>query len=160
MAKYHMNKKEKEITDQNEILRLLNGGKYAVIAMCSENEPYIVTLSYGYSEKDNCLYFHSALKGLKIDFINNNENVCATIIEDKGYQKDNCEHHYSSVVMWGKMSVISDLDEKKHAMEVLLNHLEENPAPIKERNFKNDEMYSKFALLKLNITEISGKSGN
>jgi uncharacterized protein len=160
MAKYHMNKKEKEITDKNEILRILKNQKFAVIAMCAENEPYIVSLSYGYSETDNCLYFHSALKGLKIDFINKNENVCATVIEDKGYQNNNCEHHYSSVVMWGKMSVISDLDEKKHAMNTLLTHLEENPEPIMARNFKNDEMYNKFALLKLEITDITGKSGS
>jgi uncharacterized protein len=160
MGKYHMTKKDKEITDKNEIVRILKNEKFAVIAMCSENEPYIVTLSYGFSETDNCLYFHSALKGLKIDFINKNTNVCATVIEDKGYQKDNCEHHYSSVVMWGKMSVITNLDEQKHAMDILLNHLEENPEPIKARNLKNDEMFSRFALLKLEITDITGKSGS
>jgi nitroimidazol reductase NimA-like FMN-containing flavoprotein (pyridoxamine 5'-phosphate oxidase superfamily) len=160
MAKYHMNKKEKEITDNNEIVRILKNEKYAVIAMCSENEPYIVTLSYGYCEAHNCLYFHSALKGLKIDFINKNPKVCATVIEDKGYQKDNCEHHYSSVVMWGNMSPITDLEEKKHALDVLLTHLEENPEPIKARNIKNDEMYNRFALLKLEITELTGKSGS
>lgn len=160
MGKYHMNKKEKEITDKNEIARLIKDGKYAVVGMCKNNEPYVVTLSYGYDEANNVLYFHSALKGLKIDFIKENENVCATIIEDKGYHMDNCEHLYSSLVIWGKMTLITDLDEKKHAMDTMLNHLEDNPAPIKDRNFKNDVMFDKFALLKLEICELTGKSGS
>lgn len=160
MGNYHMNKKDKEIKDENELSRILTNGKYAIVAMCRENEPYIVTLSYGFDETKKTLYFHSALKGLKIDFINDNANVCATVIEDKGYQLNDCEHLYSSVVMWGKMSLIMDLDEKKYAMDVLLNHLEENPEPIKARNFKNDEMYNKFALLKLEYTEMTGKSSN
>lgn len=159
MARYHMNKKDREITDENEIQRLLREGKYTVIAMCADNEPYIVSLSYGYDKDNNCLYFHSAQRGLKIDIINKNEKVCATIIEDKGYRINNCEHHYNSLVLWGKMSVISELDEKKHAMEILLNHLEENPDPIKERNLKNDEIFNKFNLLKLEIEEITCKSG-
>lgn len=160
MVKYHMNRKEREITDKAEISRILKESKYTIIAMCSDNEPYVVTLSHGYDEENQCLYFHSAMKGLKIDFIKNNENVCATVIEDRGYKVNECKHDYVSVVMWGKMSVIEDLDEKKHAMEVLLDHLEENPAPIKERNFKNDEIYNKFYLLKLEITELTGKSGS
>jgi uncharacterized protein len=160
MAKYHMNKKEKEITDQEEIIRILNEGKYAVIAMCRDNEPYIVTLSYGYDGEKNSLYFHSAKEGLKLDFINDNHEVCATVIEDKGYQKDNCSHSYSSVVMFGKMSLVEDLSEKKLAMDIILNHLEENPEPIKQRNFKDDKMYEHFSLLKLEISEKTGKSGS
>lgn len=160
MAKYHMNKVSGEITDKEEILRLLKGGKYAVIAMCRNNEPYIVTLSYGYDEKNNALFFHSAKKGLKLDFISENPNVCATIIEDRGYQHDKCEHHYLSVVIWGSMSVLQDLEEKKQAMEVLLNHLEENPEPIKERALKSDIVYDNFTLLKLEIDELTAKQGS
>jgi uncharacterized protein len=159
MIKYHMNKIDKEITDSNELIRLMKKGKYATIAMCRNNEPYIVTLSYGYDAEKSTLYFHSSLKGLKIDFLSENKNVCATVIEDKGYVMNECEHHYSSVVMWGSMSLINDLDEKKHAMEILLNHLEDNPTPIRDRNIKNDEIYNRVALLKLEITDMTGKTG-
>lgn len=160
MMNYHMNKKEREIKDPVELRRILKEGKYSVIAMCSGNEPYVVTLSYGYDEENNSLYFHSALKGLKLDIISKNNNVCATVIEDRGYKKDECTHNYSSVVLYGKMSVIEELDEKKHAMEVLLNHLEENPDPIKQRNFKNDKMYGVVTMMKLEISGMTGKSGS
>lgn len=160
MKRYHMNKMDKEITEVNELLRLIRDGKYSTIALCRNNEPYLVTLSYGYDQEKNTLYFHSSLKGLKLEFLKENSNVCASIIEDKGYIMDKCEHHYSSVVMWGNMTLINDLEEKKHAMEVVMNHLEENPQPIKERALMNDAVYEKAAFLKLEITEMYGKSGS
>ena len=154
-----MNKREREITDKKEIAEVLDNGKYAVISMCRNNEPYIVTLSYGYSKNENSLYFHSALKGLKLDFIKSNPLVCATVIEDGGYNKNQCEHVYRSVVFWGNMSAVDNLEEKKKGMEVLLNHLEDTPGPIVERNLKNDKAYDNITVLKLVISHISGKKG-
>ncbi len=71
MQKYHLhNRPNRELKSQTEIVNILKTGKYAVISMCADNEPYIVTLSYGYDELKNTLYFHSAKHGLKLDFIN------------------------------------------------------------------------------------------
>ena len=159
MAKYHMNRKDREITELKEIVAILQEGKYAVISMCRDNEPYIVTLNYGYDTDKNALYFHNALQGLKIDFIKCNPNVCATVIDDRGYIMNECAHAYRSVVFWGKMSIVEDIVEKKHAMEILLNHLEDNPDIIKERSLKNDEVYSELGILRLDIMEITGKKG-
>lgn len=157
MSGYHPRRHNREIKDSDEIKRLLKSGKYAVIAMAKENEPYIVTLSYGYDEVNKCLYFHCALKGQKIDFIKINPEICATIIEDYGYQKDQCEHAYSSLILRGDISIVKDLNEKKYGLEILLNHLEDNPAPIMKRNIKNDESYDKVTILRLKIADIVGK---
>lgn len=159
MGKYHMNRSDREITEGAELTRILKNGKYLIIAMCRQNEPYIVTLSYGYDEADHALYFHAAPKGLKIDFINENPEVCATVIEDRGYRQGRCEHHYASVVLRGKFSIIQDLEEKKKAMAVLLNHLEDDPGPVIGRNLKDDQSYNSFIMLKLKITEMTGKKG-
>ena len=82
MSKYHLRKKEREITERTQVLEILKEGKFATIALCRENAPYVVTLNYGYAAVQNCLYFHSALEGLKLDFIRENPNVCATVSED------------------------------------------------------------------------------
>lgn len=157
MGKYHMSKKEKEIRDQNELTEILKQGKYAVISMCRDNEPYVVTLSYGYDEDKNALYFHAALKGLKIDFIKHNSNVCATVIEDGGYIMNRCEHKYRSVVFWGKMFVVEDLEEKKRGIGVLLNHLENDPKIIRERVLGSEDKLDSAAILRLDIKELTGK---
>lgn len=158
MARYHMHKKESEIRDKKKLAEILKQGRYAVISMCRNNEPYVVTLSYGYDKDKNHLYFHAAPKGLKIVFIKQNPSVCATVIDDKGYVTNECEHKYRSVVFWGEMSVLQDMEEKKYGMEILLNHLEDNPAELKEKFLKSDENLKKATILRLDINELTGKS--
>ena len=70
-----------------------------------------------------------------------------------------CDHGFQSIVFWGKLEIVENLDEKKHALNVLLNHLEDNPEPIKERNLKQDKIYEKLCILRLKIIEITGKKG-
>ena len=159
MAQYHMSKSERQIKDPDEVLRLIKNGKYATICMCRSNEPYAVTLSYGYDQSTGSLYFHSALKGLKMDFIRDNPHVCATIIEDGGYVQNECRHKYASIVIFGEMSIIDETEDKKYAMDVLLNHLEEDAGSLKKRFIKNDKKYDGVAMLKLKIESITGKVG-
>ena len=159
MMNYHINKKNNEIIDQKEIQRIIRNGKYIVIAMCRNNEPYIATLSYGYDDTNSCLYFHSALKGLKMDIIKTNPEVIATIIEDHGYQMDQCKHPFSSVVIKGTMTLVETTEGKIHAMHTLMEHLEESPEIVKKR-LKNDRVYNTISILKLEIEDIRGKSGS
>ena len=103
MQKYHLqNRPDREITDKNMITDILQNGKYAVISMCRNNEPYIVTLSYGYDSEKNSLYFHCSAFGLKLDFIKANPQVCATIIDDGGYIADECGHFYKNYSSQGQ----------------------------------------------------------
>lgn len=160
MQKYHLqNRTNRELCDFSEISAILTNGKFAVIAMCRNNEPYIVTLSYGYDPDQNALYFHCSPKGLKLEFIKENSQVCATVIEDGGYIADECGHNYKTAVFWGKMNIVSDLNEKKHGMTILLQHLEHKPEIVKEKVLKSEEFYSKMEVLRLDILEIHAKAG-
>jgi len=160
MQKYHLhNRPNREIIKESEITEILRNGKYTVISMCRDNEPYIVTLSYGYDSENNSLYFHCSPQGLKLDFINRNPQVCATVIEDGGYVFDECGHNYRTAVFWGKIMKVTNLDEKKHGMKILLNHLENKIEIIKEKLLKSDDFYSKMEILRLDIIHIHGKAG-
>jgi nitroimidazol reductase NimA-like FMN-containing flavoprotein (pyridoxamine 5'-phosphate oxidase superfamily) len=160
MQKYHLNNHpDRELINQAEITAILKSGKFAVISICRDNEPYVVTLSYGYDPKKNSLYFHCSPQGLKLDFINTNPQVCATVIDDGGYVANECGHIFKSVVFWGTMKIISDLDEKKYGIAVILDHLENNSEMKKMMLLKADEYYSKMKILQLDITEIHGKAG-
>ena len=96
---------------------------------------------------------------MKLDFLQSNSRVCATVIEDGGYVADECEHEYRTVVFWGKMEVIEDMDEKKYGMNVLLQHLEEKESVIKRLLLQSDKVYTNMSILKLDIQEIHGKAG-
>ena len=158
MQSYHMQKKEREIKDINVIRDILKRGKYLSISMCRENEPYIITLSYGFDNVQNALYFHSANLGLKLDILKENPSVCGTIIEDLGYVSGACSHKYRSTVFWGDMTILRDLEEKKHGFDVLLNHLEENPSRIKKRLLQSEKSYDNTCIMRLDIKKVTGKA--
>ena len=157
MEQYHPRRKKNEILDESAMRALLKWGNHLTIALCKENIPYIVTMSYGYDVENNCLYFHCANKGDKLDFIAKNPKACATLIKDNGYLATRCDHDYESLVIRGKIAVIDDLTEKKHGLNVLLNHLEKAPEPIFERNIKSDKSFDAVTILKLSIETIIGK---
>jgi len=159
MPTYHMNRKEKEITDRGALIGILKQGKFASIGMCRGDEPYLVTMNYGYDQERNALYFHCALKGLKLDFVRSNPRVCGTVIEDRGYKIGECDQAYRSVVFWGSMYVVEDLQEKKRAIDVLLDHLEDDPDRVREKSLKSDDVYQKVGILRLDIDEMTGKQG-
>lgn len=159
MPVYHLQKEEREIKERSRLIDILRYGKYTTIAMCRNNEPYVITLNYGLDERENVLYFHSAQKGLKMEFLEDNPEVCATVVQDKGYKMGKCAHGYRSVVFWGKMTVVEGLEEKKHGLDILLHHLEEEPDRVKKKLLKDDTSYAALGVLKLEISRITGKQG-
>ena len=153
-----MQKKDREILDKRIYKEIMKNGKFSTISMCRNDEPYIVTLNYGFDAINNNLYFHSAQKGLKLEFLKENQKVCGTIIEDLGYVNDDCSHKYRSIVFWGDMTIVENLDEKKHAYDIMLNHLEDNPSKLKKKFLKSEQSYENTCLLKLDINLITGKA--
>ncbi len=160
MQKYHMQKSEREIEDRRIIHDILARGKYMTLALCRGDEPYIVTLNYGYDRNESALYFHTAQKGMKLEFLKANPRVCGSVIEDRGYLFGKCDHAYRSVVIFGSLARITDIDEKKHAMDVMLSHLEENPQEVKRRLLKDESRYERVEILRLDISEMTGKEAH
>lgn len=154
-----MRRKDKEIINTEEMFNILQNGKFATISMCQDNEPYIVTLNYGYDRQKNSLYFHCAKEGLKLKILKSNPKACGTVIEDFGYVMNECNHSYRSVVFGGKINIVEELEEKKIGLNIMLNHLEENPSQIKEKSLKNEKAYNKPCILRFDIDEVSGKDG-
>ena len=160
MQEYHLkNRPNREIVSDGEINEILQNGKFVVISACRDNEPYIVTLSYGFDAHASALYVHCAPHGLKMDFFKSNSRICATIIEDGGYIADECGHKYKTVVFWGDISVVTGLEEKKHGMKILLHQLENNPEVIQEKVLKSDNYYSNMEVLRIDIKQIHAKAG-
>jgi nitroimidazol reductase NimA-like FMN-containing flavoprotein (pyridoxamine 5'-phosphate oxidase superfamily) len=160
MAKYHMQKSEREITDANVIEQILKQGNFLTLALCRNNEPYVLTLNYGYDQQDICLYFHTAKQGLKLDFITDNPRACGTVVEDHGYLHGRCSHAYRSVVFSGNIYILESLTEKQLGLDIMLQHLEKEPDTVKQRLLNTVESYDSVTIMRLKIDEISGKEGN
>jgi len=154
-----MRRADREITDPGVIEEMLAGGKFATVAMCRADEPYVVTLSYGYDSAGRSLYFHCAKDGLKSEFISANPRVCATIIQDLGYVQKQCKHHYRSLVIRGEIELVEGDDDRWKGLDAMIEQLEEDPGPVKADMRAKTVAFGAALVWRLHIDEVSCKEG-
>jgi len=151
---FHVRRKDREITNVAELERILKTTKYVTIALCMDNEPYLVSLSHGYDEKRNCIYFHCASEGKKLIYAKSNNRVWGQAVQDYGVT-DECDYAYKSVHFSGRLFMIDDLPEKQHAMEVMVRQLSPNPE-TKLAKIKPEKLAT-TAMGRIDIDEMTGK---
>ena len=119
-------RRELEVTDRNEIVRILDTCKIVHVAMVDDGMPYLVPLNYGYTfEEDQLvLYMHGSLKGRKIDVMRKNPNVffemnCEVTPFDG---KVACQYgtSYSSIMGAGTVEILDDVEAKKEGLTLFM----------------------------------------
>ena len=111
-------KREREVTDINEIKEILDKSMIVHIGMIDGDEPYVVPMNYGYTLEygELCIYLHGATVGRKIDIIRANPKVFFEMECDvEPFEgKVACQYGttYASVMGRGKAEVLTDVDEK------------------------------------------------
>jgi nitroimidazol reductase NimA-like FMN-containing flavoprotein (pyridoxamine 5'-phosphate oxidase superfamily) len=151
---FHVRRKDREITDPAEMRQVLKTTKYVTIALCMDNEPYLVALSHGYDPQRNCIYFHCAPEGKKLIYAQANPKVWGQAVLDYGVT-DECDYAYTSVHFEGKLTLISDATEKRHALETLVRQTSSTP---EEKLTKvKPEKLAKTTMGRIDITYMSGK---
>lgn len=120
MTHWQMRKKDQEITDEEELKGMLREARYVTMAMCSGDEPYLVTISHGYDEENHAIWFHCAHEGRKIDILRANPVVWGEAVLDRGYDGPECDQHYATAQFRGRVSFPEDEEEKRRGLTVLL----------------------------------------
>ena len=125
--------------------------------MIDNDLPYILPFNYGY--KDGSIYIHSAPKGKKIELLKKNKSVCFEIEQIAQIVKHEkaCKWAttYRSVVGYGDVEIISDFEQKKQGLEIIMAHYG-SPYNI-DFNLKLIEF---IVILKLTISKITGKQSS
>ncbi|MBN1486151.1 MAG: pyridoxamine 5'-phosphate oxidase family protein, partial [Anaerolineae bacterium] len=129
MSPYHLRRSEKEIKDEYKLLRIIQGQQFMTLAMAYNDEPYLVTLNYGFDAEEQCFYFHCAHEGKKRDYLARNPIVWGQILEDHGYVATECEHAFRSVHFRGQVTFLEAEDDKRIALELMIDQLEPDPEP-------------------------------
>lgn len=151
-----MRRKDKEITDQATIRKILHETNYITLAMVKDNEPYLVSLSHVYDEEKNCIYFHSASEGKKLDYLKANNTVWGQAIKDYGYHVGECSHLYATVMFKGSVSFIEDVEEKRYVFKTMIEHLDPESESMKKRLLKSDGI-PPTPVAKISLDYVSGK---
>jgi nitroimidazol reductase NimA-like FMN-containing flavoprotein (pyridoxamine 5'-phosphate oxidase superfamily) len=152
---FHVRRKDREITDPSEMRQVLKATKYVTVALCMDDDPYLVSLSHGYDQPKSCLYFHCAPEGKKLIYAKANSQVWGQAVLDFGVTEA-CDYAYTSIHFSGKLSLITDPTEKRHAMEVLVRQVSLNPE-AKLAQIKTEKLAS-ITMGRIDITYMSGKS--
>jgi nitroimidazol reductase NimA-like FMN-containing flavoprotein (pyridoxamine 5'-phosphate oxidase superfamily) len=134
--------------------QVLRTTKYVTIALCMQNEPYLVALSHGYDQERNCIYFHCAPEGKKLVYAQANNQVWGQAVLDYGVN-DECDYAYTSVHFSGKLFLLTEAEEKRHALETLVRQTSKTP---EEKLAKvKPEKLEKTTIGRIDITYMSGK---
>ncbi|MFC1904007.1 pyridoxamine 5'-phosphate oxidase family protein [Chloroflexota bacterium] len=148
-----MRRKEREITDFNEIEEIIKKATSCRIGLVDGDEPYVVPVCFGYER--NTLYFHCALEGRKVEIIKKNNNVCLEIDVDVEVTKsdDPCNWavKYRSVIGVGKAHILRSDTEKSRALKLITRHYSDG-----EFNFPKPKLDS-VLVVKVEIESITGK---
>lgn len=124
-----MRRKDREITDRNQIYKIMDNCPCCRLGFCDEGEVYIVPLNFGYHQVDQTmvLYFHSAKEGRKIHLINKAQSVGFEMDTHYKLKEGQTACSYSagfqSIIGTGTISIIEDQQEKVKALQAIMCHV-------------------------------------
>ena len=152
-----MTKRERQVTDPEQIRHILDTARVLHLGLAVNNEPYVVPLNYGYIMENGklVLYLHSAQRGKKLDMLRANPNVFFEMDCDRVpfESKLPCQYGmvYSSIMGRGVATIVEDVEEKKRAMTILMK-----TQSGKDFEF-NDRLVSMVAVVRVDVSEYTAK---
>ena len=121
-----MRRKDREVTNPDEILDILRRCDTIRIGIRGAEFPYVVPVSFGLEVEDGrpVVYFHCAREGFKLELLRQDPHVC---VEGDIFIKIEPTDHgittrYESVIGQGDFEILTDHEEIVHALKVLTEH--------------------------------------
>ena len=149
-----MSDNDLEIKDREEMEAIIEQAQVCRIGFLTEDVPYIIPMNFGY--KDNCLYFHCATKGKRLDIIRRHSKV--------GFEMDihgeivkptkrpcGWDIKYRSVIGVGQAFIIEDLQEKSAALNILTQHYGGGPYDFSQKELEG------VCVIKVEISSMTGR---
>ena len=152
-----MMRREREVTDLAEIKAMLDKAKVIHLGLCDGDQPYVVPMNYGYTLEDGTLtfYLHGALQGYKYDVMRKNPKISFSIETDVAPFEGEvaCQYGtcYSCVMGRGTISILTDSEERKSAMRILMK-----TQTGKDFTF-TDRLLSAVTMMRMDISEFTAK---
>lgn len=153
-----MRRKDREIGDPEKINEMIRACHCCRLGFQDGEDVYIVPLNFGFEERDGkrIFYFHGAPEGRKIDLIRSKGRAGFEL--DRGFElkagETACQYSasFQSVVGWGRVSMIEEAEERRHALRQLMSHY------TGKENWKFPEpMMDRMGIFKLEVEEICCK---
>lgn len=152
-----MTRRERQITDIGEIIKILDKSKVAHVGMIDGDEPYVVPMNYGYimDGEKLTLYLHGATQGRKLDVMRANPKVFFEAVCDVvPFEGDvACKYGvtYASIMGRGTAELVEDVEEKKLGLSVLMK-----TQTGKDFSF-DDKLTTVVSVIRIDVLEYTAK---
>lgn len=150
-----MRRSDKEITSMDAVSEVIRKCQVCRIGLSKENRPYIVPVSFGYAK--DAIYFHTlANKGLKLEYIAANNEVCFEFehnVEVVTCTTKPCDWSFTfqSVIGFGRVEELHGDEEKINGLQHIMKQYSK-----KEWNFEGIPLTA-VSVWKIKIESMTGK---
>ena len=146
-------RRSKQELSREECIDILTNQSRGVLALLGDYDyPYAIPMSHVYV--DGKIYFHGAMKGHKNDAVEKCDKVSYCVM-DKGVKNgDNWWYTFKSVIVFGRIRILSDDDEKIEK----LTHLGDKFFPTHQETVDEiSRLLHRTAVFEITIEHMSGK---
>ncbi len=148
-------RRKKQSLSLDECTSILNLGTSGVLAVSGDDGyPYAVPMSYVYDGTH--LYFHCAKAGHKLDAIKRSSKVSFCVIDQDQIVPDEYTTYFRSVIVFGKIRMMEDDQEKRTAIETLALKYAPNDDATSRKN-AIDREWTPLCVLEMSIDHMTGK---
>lgn len=153
-----MTRREREVTDINKIIEILDKAKVLHLGLVDGDEAYVVPMNYGYVYENDrlTLYLHGARRGRKLDLMRANPKVFfemdCDIVPFEGDVACKYGITYSSIMGRGIAQIVDEPEEKMKALSVLMK-----TQTGKDFEF-NEKLVSVVAVIRIDVLEFTAKN--
>lgn len=154
-----MRRKDKEITDFDEIVAIMRKCDVCRLALNDGDFPYIVPLNFGLEVRGDrvFLYFHAAREGKKLDLIARDNRASFEMDCDHNFilyeERMSCTMGYASVIGHGTIELLPE-EEKYAALKILMGQYHAEDFQF------NTDMINVTTVMRMTVLDMAGKRRN
>lgn len=154
-----MRRKDREITDFNEIIQIIKKCDVCRIALNDDGFPYVVPLNFGFEVQGEQVffYFHAASEGRKLELIAKDNRATFEMDCDHNFilyeERMSCTMGYESVIGHGTIEILPE-EEKYRALKILMRQYHA------EDFLFNTDMMKVTTVMKMTVLDMTGKRRN
>lgn len=156
-----MRRHDREIKDQAEIKTILRDSRFGFIATTFENQPFIHANLFWYDEKNQRIYFHTALEGRARSNIETNPKICFSVATMgrllPAETAIEFSTEYASVTVFGNARIANETSEQRHGLQGLLDKYFPHLKPGEDYGPITDPQLQRTSVFAIEIEAWSGK---
>jgi nitroimidazol reductase NimA-like FMN-containing flavoprotein (pyridoxamine 5'-phosphate oxidase superfamily) len=128
------------VESSKEMEKLLAEERIGYLGMITDNNPYVIPLTYAYIKGK--IIFHGSLKGRRLGILRKNPSVCFTVSRHFGKmishpQGSACHSDSDSVICYGKARIIDDIEQRRNILNTFNQCLQPEAKELSVDEVKN-----------------------